>query len=121
MVLEVSGAPEALDTALKTIAYQSTVTIASWYGVKPVSLHLGEEFHRNRITLRSSQVSNIDPALMPRWDIPRRKELALSLLPGLKLKELITHRYPFAEAALAFETIDKHPEEVIQVILKYDV
>lgn len=119
LVVEASGSPEALNLALKVVADQSTIIVVSWYGPKAATLFLGEEFHRNRLKIKSSQVSRLNPALMPRWDIQRRKNYVLNLLPELKLKELITHIYPFEEAAQAFEKIDQHPEEVVQVILKY--
>ena len=37
--------------------------VASWYGTKDVSLPLGGEFHRRRLTIRSTQVSTIPAGL----------------------------------------------------------
>jgi threonine dehydrogenase-like Zn-dependent dehydrogenase len=119
VIVEASGSPEALNEAIKVVAFQGTVVVVSWYGIKPVALSLGEEFHRNRIRIKSSQVSYIDPALTPRWSAKRRMSLALKLLPQLNLEGLISHIYPFEEAPKAYEKIDKNPEEVLQVILKY--
>ena len=68
----------------------------------------------------SSQVSELDPALAPRWDRRRRLDVALSLLGELLLGPLITHRIPFARAAEAYELVDQRPEETVQVILTYD-
>jgi len=119
VTIEASGSPDALDDAIKTSAFQGTVVVVSWYGTKPVTLSLGEEFHRNRIRIKSSQVSHLDPALTPRWSIERRRNLALQLLSELCLTDLISHVYHFTEAQQAYEEIDRHPEEVLQVILKY--
>jgi threonine dehydrogenase-like Zn-dependent dehydrogenase len=95
------------------------VVVVSWYGTKPVTLHLGKEFHRKRIKIKSSQVSHLNSALTPRWSIKRRMSLALKLLPQLELNELISDIYPFEEAQSAYEKIDKNPEEVLQVVFSY--
>ena len=119
VIIEASGSPDALDSALKLAAFQGTVVVVSWYGTKPVTLNLGEDFHRERVKIKSSQVSFVDPSLTPRWNIGRRMALALKILPQLNLKELISHIYPFEEAPSAYDKIDKNPEEVLQVILRY--
>ena len=120
VVIEVSGAPEALAPAIRAVADQATVVVVSWYGTKPVMLPLGEEFHRGRLTLKSSQVSRLDPSLSPRWTLARRLQTVLRWLPQLALEPLISHRYPFAEASRAYEQIDQRPEEVVQVVFEYD-
>jgi 2-desacetyl-2-hydroxyethyl bacteriochlorophyllide A dehydrogenase len=119
LAIEASGNPEALNLALKTVAFQCTVMVISWYGIRPAILYLGKEFHRKRLKLQSSQVSHINPGLYPRWDKKRRMDIALRLLPRLQLKELISHVYPFYKAPEVFQEIDVNPEDVVQVILKY--
>jgi threonine dehydrogenase-like Zn-dependent dehydrogenase len=119
VVIEASGSPEALDFAIKSAAFQGLVVVMSWYGTKPVILHLGEEFHRNRIKMRSSQVSHIDPALTPRWSVKRRMDIVLKLLPQFDLSQLISHVYPFEEAQRAYEKVDKDSAETLQVVLNY--
>ena len=120
VVIEASGNASALQLAIDAAAFQSTVVVCSWYGTKPVSLDLGSRFHRARLRLVSSQVSELDPALAPRWDRQRRREVSLSLLGELLLGPLITHRIPFARASEAYELVDQRPEETVQVILTYD-
>jgi 2-desacetyl-2-hydroxyethyl bacteriochlorophyllide A dehydrogenase len=120
VVIEASGNANALQLAIDAAAFQGSVIVCSWYGTKPVSLDLGSHFHRSRLRLVSSQVSELDPALAPRWDRQRRLDVALSLLGELLLGPLITHRIPFARAAEAYELVDQRPEETVQVILTYD-
>ncbi|MDY6844853.1 MAG: zinc-binding alcohol dehydrogenase [Thermodesulfobacteriota bacterium] len=91
LAVEVSGSPEALEMALKVVAFESTVIVASWYGNKRVPLTLGNEFHRGRIKIKSSQVSTMSASLIPRWNLERRMTLALMLLPTLTLRDFITH------------------------------
>jgi threonine dehydrogenase-like Zn-dependent dehydrogenase len=94
--------------------------VASWYGAKTVALSLGGHFHRGRVRLKSSQVGRMNPDLGPRWDTTRRMETVLSLLPRLRLKELISHRFPFDRAPDAYRLVDERPEETVQVILTHD-
>lgn len=120
IVIEASGAPEALAPAIRAVADQATVVVVSWYGTKPVTLPLGEEFHRGRLTLKSSQVSRLDPSLAPRWTLERRLQTVLRWLPVLPLDQLISHCYPLAEASRAYEQADLHPEEMVQMLFDYE-
>jgi 2-desacetyl-2-hydroxyethyl bacteriochlorophyllide A dehydrogenase len=119
-VIEVSGEPAALDTAIGCAATQGDVVVASWYGQKPVSLNLGTAFHRRRLRLVSSQVGMVNPSLAPRWDHARRTETVRALMPQLNLNALRSRLVPFAEAALAYKIMDSRPTEFAQVMLDYD-
>jgi 2-desacetyl-2-hydroxyethyl bacteriochlorophyllide A dehydrogenase len=120
VAVEVSGSGTALQAAIDAVAVEGTVVVASWYGTKPVALSLGGHFHRGRVRLRSSQVGRINPALGPRWDHARRMETVLNLLPRLRLKELISHRFPFDRAPEAYRLVDERPGETVQVILTHE-
>jgi 2-desacetyl-2-hydroxyethyl bacteriochlorophyllide A dehydrogenase len=119
IAIEASGTPSALGSALDLVAFQGSVVVCSWYGAKPVAVPLGAAFHRRRLRIVSSQVSNLDPALAPRWDRGRRLAYARSLLAELDLARLITHRFPLAAAPEAYRLIDEHPEATLQVIFTY--
>ncbi|MBV7330417.1 zinc-binding alcohol dehydrogenase [Chloroflexi bacterium TSY] len=119
LVYELSGNPTALDQAIAVTGYSGRVVIGSWYGQKQAQLNLGGDFHRSRIRLMSSQVSTIDPTVSGRWDKVRRLDLAWQMLQELDCSQLITHRYPIAQAADAYVLIDQQPEELVQVLLIY--
>ena len=119
VVVEASGAPAALQQALGIAATQGTIVVASWYGTRPVPLALGADFHRRRLRIVSTQVGALDPALAPRWDLARRRDLVTALLEELPLAGLITHRVPFERAADAYRLVDQHPDRVLQVVLTY--
>jgi len=119
VAVEVSGSPAALQACIDAAAFAGTVVVASWYGTRDVSLGLGGRFHRRRLRVVSSQVSTIDPTLAPRWDRARRTALVSGLLKELPLNELITHRFPLAQAAAAYELLDGSPGECLQVVLDY--
>ena len=119
LTYELSGNPAALNIALALTGFAGRVVIGSWYGQKQAPINLGGAFHRSRIRLIASQVSTIDPQWSGRWDKSRRFALAWQMLRQLPLDFLITHRFPIAEAAGAYQLIDRYPEQAIQVILTY--
>ncbi len=116
---ELSGAPPALDQAIAATGFGGRVVIGSWYGEKRVQLNLGGYFHRSRIRLISSQVSSLAPELTGRWNKARRFELAWKLLAELHPERWITHRFPLAQARQAYDLIDQHPQDTIQVIFQF--
>jgi 2-desacetyl-2-hydroxyethyl bacteriochlorophyllide A dehydrogenase len=120
VAVETSGSGAGLQSAIDAVATEGTVVVASWYGTKPVTLALGEHFHRGRVRLRSSQVGRSNPELTPRWDTDRRMDTVLGLLSRLKLRELISHRIPFEEAPEAYMLLDERPGEALQVIFTYE-
>ena len=120
VAVEASSSGAALQAAVDAVATEGTVVVASWYGTRPVTLSLGEHFHRGRVRLRSSQVGRIDPELGTRWDLARRTETVLGLLPRLRLKELVSHPIPFEGAPEAYRLVDERPDEVVQVVLIHD-
>jgi 2-desacetyl-2-hydroxyethyl bacteriochlorophyllide A dehydrogenase len=119
LVYELSGNPAALDLAIALCGFHGRVVIGSWYGSKRASLDLGGRFHRDRIRLVSSQVSNIGPQLSGRWDRARRFQLAWEMIGQVQPARLITHRFPVEQAAEAYWLLDQTPGEAIQVVLAY--
>jgi len=119
LVYELSGNPAGLDTALALARPSGRVVVGSWYGSKKVELDLGSFFHRGRLSLISSQVSSIAPALSGRWQAGRRLGLAWEMLRQVRPRAWITHRFALAEAASAYALIDRNPGETIQVIFEH--
>ncbi|MEW5867778.1 MAG: zinc-binding alcohol dehydrogenase [Chloroflexota bacterium] len=119
LTFELSGAPQALDEAIHLTGFDGRVIIGSWYGQKRASLALGGRFHRSRIRLISSQVSTLAPELAGRWSKARRLEVAWHRLRQIQPEHFITHRFGLPQASQAYQLIDQHPEETIQVVLTY--
>lgn len=120
VVVDSGGDPAALGPALGLLAPEGTLLVASWFGSKVVPLPLGREFHRRRLSLRSSQVSSIPAALAPRWSIARRRARAVSLLDELPLKVLATHEFAFEDAPAAFAALDRGESGLLHAALRYD-
>lgn len=119
LAFELSGQPGALNQAIDVLGFAGRLVAGSWYGNKATTLDLGGKFHRNRITLISSQVSTLAPGLQGRWNKARRLDAAWRYLAAAPLRPLITRRFPLEQAAAAYALIDQRPEEAIQVLLAY--
>lgn len=119
LTYELSGSPAALDAAIALTGFDGRIIIGSWYGQKHATIDLGGRFHRSRIRLISSQVSTLTPALLGRWSKARRLNVAWDMLRAVRPAHLITHRFPFSEAAQAYTLIDQHPETCLQVLITY--
>ncbi len=119
LAVEVSGRPAALAEVLPLLAHEGTALVASWYGTKTVALALGAEFHRRRLTLRSSQVSTIPRALADDWDVPRRRAATVQLLTELPVSTLATHEFGYADAAEAYAAVDAAVPGLLHAALRY--
>jgi NADPH:quinone reductase-like Zn-dependent oxidoreductase len=95
LVVHTSATSAGLATALRLAAFEATVLELSWYGSRAVSVPLGEAFHSQRLTLKSSQVGHVAPAKRGPWSHRRRLALSLSLLADPVLDRLITDTAPF--------------------------
>lgn len=119
LIFELSGNPNALDQAIQLAGFASRLVVGSWYGQEKAILDLGASFHRNRISLVSSQVSTIAPHFRGRWNKLRRFETVWELIRQVKPARFITHRFHYSEAPKAYQLIDQHPEKTIQVVFDY--
>lgn len=95
LVIHASGHPAGLEKALSLCGVEATVIEMSWYGEQSVPAPLGRAFHSRRLTIRSSQVGQLNPKQKPRWDYPDRMQLALRLLCDPALDCLVTGESPF--------------------------
>jgi len=119
LVVELSGRPATLDDAVDAAGYDGRVLVGSWYGTKRADLGLGGRFHRNRVSVESSQVSTIAPDLRGRWTTDRRLETALDRLRGIAVDSLVSHRVPFEDAQRAYQLLDTDAPEALGVLLTY--
>ncbi|MFW5688701.1 MAG: zinc-dependent alcohol dehydrogenase [Spirochaetota bacterium] len=117
IAIDVSSHPAALQRAIDLVAMEATIIEASWFGEQHVTLDLGAAFHRRRLTIRSSQVSHLTPQLCPRWDHARRTAVAWELVRTIEPGALITHRLGLDEAPRAYDLIEHHAEDVLQIVL----
>ena len=60
--------------------------------------------------------------LQHRWDGFRLARTAIDLASSgrLRLTELISHTMPIEQAPEAFQLLDEHPEQALQVVLSFE-
>jgi 2-desacetyl-2-hydroxyethyl bacteriochlorophyllide A dehydrogenase len=120
LLVEASGNPAALSDGLRLLAHEGTALVVSWYGTKPVRLPLGAEFHRRRLTIRSTQVSTIPARMAGEWSRERRRQAALDLMAQLPLDVLGTHEFPFTDANVAYRHADEAEPGLLHAALCYE-
>jgi threonine dehydrogenase-like Zn-dependent dehydrogenase len=97
LIVHASADPSGLRRALELAAFEGRIVEASWYGDREVSLPLGEAFHARRLTIVSSQVGAVAPAMRGRRSHAERMATALALLDDARLDALIGPVTPFAD------------------------
>jgi threonine dehydrogenase-like Zn-dependent dehydrogenase len=115
VLIEASGSPALLAALLASAGPEARVVVASWYGDALVGLPLGGRFHPHRVTLRSSQVGNLDPRRRARWTFERRWALAGELLADAALDGLIAPSVPLSLAPALYDELARgvpwHPPQ----------
>ena len=119
VVVEATGDPAALSSALAHAAQEATVVVTSFYGARTAPVSLGGEFHRRRLIVRSSQVSCVPPARSPRWTLGRRFELVASLLTDPCLDALLDPPVEFGSAPATYARLDRSPGGAMQTVFVY--
>ena len=120
LLVEASGNAQVLASSLSVLAHEGAAVVCSWYGTKPVPLPLGGDFHRRRLSIRSTQVSTLPASISARWDRERRSRVARRLLGELPLSGLAEREFPFAQAPDAYAAIDRGEEDLLHVALRYE-
>jgi D-arabinose 1-dehydrogenase-like Zn-dependent alcohol dehydrogenase len=120
LVIHASGTPEGLALALRLAAIETTVVEMSWFGDRSVPLALGEHFHANRLTIRSSQVGRIAPAQRARWNTARRMRLALELLADDRLDILLSGESAFESLPQTMASLASGERQALCHIVTYD-
>jgi 2-desacetyl-2-hydroxyethyl bacteriochlorophyllide A dehydrogenase len=123
VVIEASGHYGALQGALRCAHMGGTVVTLGYYQGGAVPVHLGEEWHHNRLNLVSSMgVWNCPSRYYPMWDRPRAQDTVIELLHRgmVDVASLVTQRFPYARTPEAYAFIDGHPAETIKAVLTYE-
>jgi 2-desacetyl-2-hydroxyethyl bacteriochlorophyllide A dehydrogenase len=119
VAIEASGDPTNLDLAIASLRDEGVAVVASFYGARVAPVALGAEFHRRRLSLRSSQVSRVPPHRAPGWSFERRFALVTKLLENPLLDGLLEPAIPFREAAAVYARLAREPGATLQCIFEY--
>jgi 2-desacetyl-2-hydroxyethyl bacteriochlorophyllide A dehydrogenase len=117
--IEATGAPSALQAAIRAAGQEGTVVVLSFFGTRQVPLILSPEFHYGRLRMISSQVSSLGSGLQPRWTRERRNAAAFDLLRSDWLVTPVSYEMPFSRAPEAYAILDKSPQDAMGIVLKY--
>jgi threonine dehydrogenase-like Zn-dependent dehydrogenase len=120
--IEISGSTRALNDCIRSVHVAGLVVAGAYYQGEAKGLRLGEEWHHNRPTLKSSMaVWGCPHRSFPMWSEARLEETAAYLLETRKLtgEGIITHRLPYEQVAEAYDLVDRHPEQVIKAAITY--
>lgn len=122
VAMEISGSTAALHDCIRCVHVAGLVVAGAYYQGDAMGLRLGEEWHHNRPTLKSSMaVWDCPHRAYPMWNEERLNETALHLLASGKLdtEGIITHRFPYEQVPEAYDLVDQHPEQVIKAAITY--
>jgi NADPH:quinone reductase-like Zn-dependent oxidoreductase len=111
LVIHASGHPGGLETALGLCGPEARVIEMSWYGEQSVPAPLGRAFHSRRLTIRSSQVGQLNPNQRPRWAHSDRMKLALQLLTDPRLDCLISGESRFEDLPRVMASLSGHADD----------
>jgi threonine dehydrogenase-like Zn-dependent dehydrogenase len=117
VAVEVSGSSRALHDAVRCTRFGGAICVLSFYGRDAAGLHLGEEFHVNRLKLVSARAQSLPLRDAPAWNLARLVDVSLAWLGSgrLRTKGIVWPIVPFAESAEAYRAIDERPHESIKL------
>lgn len=119
--IEYSGSPQALQSALRAVAFGGTVVFGSWPGAYPAGLDLGAEAHFNRPNLVFSRACSDPNREYPRWREERIFEVAWRLLREgqLQSKPIVRPVVRFDDLRTEYPKIETHPDQNIKLGVQF--
>ncbi|MEV1240557.1 zinc-binding alcohol dehydrogenase [Nonomuraea sp. NPDC050022] len=120
--IELSGSNLGLHEAIRTVRKGGRVVAGGFYQGEGIGLRLGDEFHHNQVQLVSSQIGGVASWLAHRWDVERLQRTFMDLIYAgeVDVTGLISHVVPVGSAPEAFDLLDKHPSEVLQLVFGFE-
>ena len=117
VAIETSASYEALDGAIRGLAFGGTVAIAGWAKECTGGLDLGAVAHFNIPNLIFARANSDPNRDHPRWDFNRIREMCWQWLAEgrLQCEEIVSPVVPFAESPKAYEEMDLQPEKSIKL------
>ena len=121
VAIDISGSYRALHEAVRSVAVGGRVVAAGFYQGEGAGLHLGEEFHHNRVRIIASQIGGLPNELAGRWTVERLHQAFMALVEQgqVDVRPLVSHVLPVHEAGTAFELLDERPDQALQVVLDF--
>jgi 2-desacetyl-2-hydroxyethyl bacteriochlorophyllide A dehydrogenase len=121
VAIEISGSYRALHEAVRSTAPGGRVVAAGFYQGEGAGLHLGEEFHHNRIQIVASQIGGVPAGLAGRWTTERLHRVVMGLVAdgSIDVAPLISHVVPCDDVVEAYRLLDEHPAQTLEMVLDF--
>jgi len=121
VVIECTGIPAGLHSAIQTAGLGGTVVAAGFIQGPASDLCLGDEFLHNRVTIKASITTWQCPLRHPGWSRGRVLRESLGVLESRKLNldGFVSATFPFADGQQAYEAIRDEPGKHLKVALTY--
>jgi len=116
--IETSGSEEALQQALRGLAYGGSIAFVGWARAFSGTLDLGKEAHFNNAVLVFSRASSEPNRDHPRWDRRRIASSCWSMLAtgAIDCEKIIDPVVSFDEAPGAYEEyVDRNPQKSVKL------
>lgn len=108
VVIDTTGVSSMFDTCLDLVRYEGRICLQGYYP-EPISI----DFHPTHL----KRATVFFPC---GWDAQHDGEIAADLTSGaLAIEPLITHRFPYTDAAEAYATVVDHPEASIAMVFAW--
>ncbi len=108
VIIEMSGSPVALDTALQLVAREGQLILVGDYGTARA------DFPWNLILLRELELVGSN-ASAGAWD----EAVRLAVDERLPLQQLISHSFPAEQFNVAFDLVRSQRDDVVKVMLRW--
>ena len=117
VIIETSGNYNALQQAIRGVAYNGNVAVVGWYKECHGGLNLGREAHFNQPNILISRACSEPNREYPRWSFDRIcKECWEMLAKGLiKCENIVDPVVSMEEAAVAYMAIEQDPVSSVKL------
>jgi len=122
VIIETSGNVQALQSALKGLAYGGTMAYVAFPKPFPEGLWLGQEAHYNYGKIVFSRACSEPNPEYPRWSRKRIEDVVWDMLMSgyLDCEDIIYPVIPFEDAAEGFcKYVDQYPDQSIKLGIEF--
>lgn len=123
VAIETSASYEALQHAIRGLAYGGNIAVVGWYKECKGGFNLGREAHFNEPNIILSRACSNPNRDHPRWDWGRIMLACWNMLSGglLQCEDIVDPVVPFSKSPEAYKDIDLHPEKSVKLGVDFTI
>ena len=121
VIIETSANYNALQQAIRGVAYNGNIAVVGWYKECHGGLNFGREAHFNQPNILISRACSEPNREYPRWDFKRICDASWEMLCKglLKCENIVDPVVSIDEAADAYMKIEQNPNESVKLGVKF--